>query len=790
MRRLRPLVFLGLITLIGIALGSILWSCGGRPPYTREIVNLRALARLYGYVRWFHPSDEAREIDWDRFAVYGAERVRSAENNADLEERLKELFLPVAPTLVLFDSGRTPPDLNEAWGGDPSGLDVVAWQHLGVGLGNPGPYRSIRLNRRNPLASGSAIGTVSQAVDAVPWRGREIRLRAWVKVEPASSRDSGHLWLRVDREAGGYGFFDNMDGRPIRAPEWKAYSIAGSVDDDARSIVFGCFLKGQGRLRLDDIELAVRGDNGEWTPIPIRNPGFEKGDRNRGPESWNYRVPQNFGYTIKLSETEPYREKYSLGIEKPPRFFTGSLFAMHPQVGETIDREIAPGLFCRVPLALPSRGDRTLGGGGLGALKALQSALQSLVPAELTADDPAVRAAGVIIAWNVFQHFYPYFDVISVDWDQALTRYLQEAVADSDPQEFYATLNHMVAQLQDGHGNVFHPMRMEQAGPAFRVDWVEDRIVVTATTEPDLFQKGDVILSVDGLDAEESLIRAEEHISGSPQWKRHRALGLFAFGPSGSTAVIKIRRGNEIIEVAAERSRRDPIPEFDRPPLEVVEDGIFYVDLDRVTWPMIQARIDEIAAAKGVIFDLRGYPKGNHQVIAHLLTEKDTSDAWMRVAQIIYPDQENVVGFQKMGWLIKPAEPRIRGKVVFITDGRAISYAESFLSFIEHYRLAEIVGQPTAGANGNVNPFDLPGGFRVVYTGMKVVKHDGSQHHTIGILPTFPIQRTQRGIRKNRDELFDKALELAHIIEEDDLQERPYSAIGNIGHGGGLDSIH
>ncbi len=82
------------------------------------------------------------------------------------------------------------------------------------------------------------------------------------------------------------------------------------------------------------------------------------------------------------------------------------------------------------------------------------------------------------------------------------------------------------------------------------------------------------------------------------------------------------------------------------------------------------------------------------------------------------------------------------------------------MSFIEHYKLGEIVGQPTAGANGNVNPFNLPGGFRVTWTGMKVLKHDGSQHHLIGIQPTIPMERTIKGIVEGRDEFLEKALEL------------------------------
>ena len=42
----------------------------------QPVSDLAAFARLYGLVRFFHPSDEASAIDWDRFAVHGVERVR------------------------------------------------------------------------------------------------------------------------------------------------------------------------------------------------------------------------------------------------------------------------------------------------------------------------------------------------------------------------------------------------------------------------------------------------------------------------------------------------------------------------------------------------------------------------------------------------------------------------------------------------------------------------------------------------------------------------------------------
>ena len=90
------------------------------------------------------------------------------------------------------------------------------------------------------------------------------------------------------------------------------------------------------------------------------------------------------------------------------------------------------------------------------------------------------------------------------------------------------------------------------------------------------------------------------------------------------------------------------------------------------------------------------------------------------------------------------------------------------MSFIEHYKLAEIVGQPTAGTNGNVNPFLLPGGFKIMWTGMKVLKHDGSQHHLIGIQPTVLVERTIQGVIDGRDEFLEKALEIIKSERDSD----------------------
>jgi C-terminal processing protease CtpA/Prc len=83
------------------------------------------------------------------------------------------------------------------------------------------------------------------------------------------------------------------------------------------------------------------------------------------------------------------------------------------------------------------------------------------------------------------------------------------------------------------------------------------------------------------------------------------------------------------------------------------------------------------------------------------------------------------------------------------------------MGIVEAYRLGEIVGARTAGTNGNVNPFTLPTGHRIAWTGLQVRNRDGSPHHGVGVRPTIPAHRTIAGVRAGRDEVLERALAAA-----------------------------
>ena len=216
------------------------------------IENLRAFAKLYGYVRYFHPSDAASAVDWERFAVHGAREVEGAAGPDELKERLEALFLPIAPTIVLYETDARPPAPAPVLvPEDTSGLELVAWQHRGVGLGNPGPYRSIRLHRSAEESPEPTSASVWQRIDAAPYRGKTIRLSAAVKTDVNGDRNQAHLSLYTELPDGQPGFFESTEDRPITRPSWATYTITGAVGDDADTIGVGGMLLGSGKAWFD-----------------------------------------------------------------------------------------------------------------------------------------------------------------------------------------------------------------------------------------------------------------------------------------------------------------------------------------------------------------------------------------------------------------------------------------------------------------------------------------------------------------------------------------------------------
>ena len=567
-----------------------------------EIQNIITFARLYGYLRFFHPSDQARAIKWDRFALHGVQFVKDAETQAELLSKLRELFNPIAPTVRLYPVDQNPPKLSPTLTPkSKENLKLVTWQHKSFGFGTYDSYKSIRLNR------------------------------------------------------------------PSKKPA---------------------------------------------TP----------------------------------------------------------LFKEHADPGEVVEKNLGKGLAAQIPLALFSKDGQTIRPEDAPSAEPMQALLDSMAMDTLTANSQALRYANVVIAWNIFQHFYPYFNVVDVNWENVLRDALIRTFNDQNPEDFLKTLRWMVAQLKDGHGTVIPPVDTEDyLRFPFKVQYIQNKIIIDEVSsildEKTCFKQGDLITSINNKPANQWLEEEKKLISGTLQHKTITALRRLTYG-LGETYKIELSRPGETVTCKLTQQYDLDIKFKSPDPFEEVRSNIYYVDLRSISMNAIKKKADTLASAKGIIFDLRGYPNGNHEVLQYLSKKTLRSPRWM-IPQYIYPDQQNIVGYDKSGrWTITPKKPFFSGKKVFLSNKNTISYGESIMGIVEHYRLGEIVGETTAGANGNSTEYTLPGNYRIRWTGMRVLKHDYSQHHLIGIPPTVAVEPTIDEVRAGKDAYLEEAIKIINSSVE------------------------
>lgn len=729
----------------------------------QTLQNLRAFAKLYGYIRFFHPSDEASSIDWDKFAVYGFEYIENAANDTELKQRLLDLFLPIAPSIDIYFTGDDfTYDLKKIIPEDTTGLMPVAWQHLGIQTNNDeiyDIYKSVRVNRIPEIKNHSAI--LSKNVYSEDLRGKKLKAEAGIKFELEDKDVSGDLWIKAKYPDGSV---NSAAKTPFIFGKWKKYSVEIDISDDITNAEFGVSLNNEGILFVNGFTLSVF-ENGKWISLDITDGKFQNQETGNTPVDWNI---VNSDYIYEIINFDTFDNDKACFIQSK---YIKQPFEKYPLLGEFINKPISRTLSCIVPLALYSGSKGTLPEPDNVNLKNLLKELSSEKYNDFSADNKFVRLAGITKLWNVIQHSYPYFEMYEIDRESILEETINNVFHCKDSEEFLNYLQLITVKLNDGHaGAYFEKDNFKYYYPPVFLDYTEGKYVVSRVLMEDTgLLEGDIITEIDGRNVYEIAEAESKFISSATEgWRLNRILGgkhtkgekdsvikfdIIRTGRKINIETIRKYKFNELTEKGYYRENR---PEK----ISELKPGIFYADLTRLKTEELDEKIPVLAEAKGVIFDVRGYPRLSPDFLCHLTTEKIYSAKW-NVPQIIYPDFENIAGYDTAHrWEMEPLKPEFKGKIVFMTNAGAISYAESIMGIVEAYKLGIVVGSQTAGTNGNINTVKLPGGLNAVFTGMKVLKHDDTPHHGVGIHPDIPVKRTIKGITEKRDEFLEKALEI------------------------------
>ena len=660
-----------------------------------------------------------------------------------------------------------------------------------------------------PSGISFASGLLSRSIDAVPYRGKRIRFRVFARVMQAAN-DGVTTLLSVVRPGGLPGYSETAVDRAVRDTAWQPIDIVADVAGDAEKITVRVQPSRFVASGVADPTLEIVGDAAPTLVAPPAPLG-ERERTNLLALARTLRIVRHFHPSDQAAAAQwetftvdavravgPARDAPALAaaisrvfapvaptlrVERasdplpvivPPAGATGALRWIHAGFGHG---SMASGAYAdqreNGPLARPEIVRVALDGGYVAdvPLSVATNGKQTLPvvppgPPATTADasDPRDRAAhlaGVIDEWEIVKTFSPYLDSASMPWDDVLPVMLAEAATDADARAYAATLAHEIHALRDGHGNVVRPVYPPRFAPDATVTRLGDAIVIDRAGTATGLAAGDVVTALDGRPANVAWDEIAARVSGSPQWIAYVTAQQLLLADQAVPLAITVRRGRTDTALSVARAAISQAPDEHRPATGAeLRPGVIYVDLTTATMQEVDALRPRLVSAHGIVFDMRGYPSSsqpNVSVFPYLTHETLQSARW-NVPVITHPDV--VDSWITDGrWSLPAKAPYIAAKRAFVTDGRAISYAESIMGIVEAYHLGEIVGEPTAGTNGNINSVALPGGYGFVFTGMKVLKHDGSRHHLVGILPTIPVHRTFAGIAAGRDELLDAAVE-------------------------------
>jgi C-terminal processing protease CtpA/Prc len=372
--------------------------------------------------------------------------------------------------------------------------------------------------------------------------------------------------------------------------------------------------------------------------------------------------------------------------------------------------------------------------------------------------------------WGVIELFFPYKQILDRPWEAVLTEFTPRVLAAKDELEYAQALARMAARTQDSHvsitGSAAYLKWTGEFPPPVSVRFIEDKPIVTRIYDraaTSTLEVGDEIVSIDGEPVAARIKRLEDHLAYSTRAGRDRSIQMrLLHGEAGSTATLGVRGSDGAIrEVPVARDSKSAArPQRNGEVARVLDGNIGYVDLERLELSAVPAMFETFRGTLGIIFDMRGYPRGTAWAIApRINTRRPSSVALFFRPQVLGGSTSEQLSFLQP---LPPGSGAVYTRpTAMLIDERAISQSEHSGLFFKAANGTTFIGSPTTGANGDVTSLVLPGGLQMRFTGHDVRWPDGRQLQRIGLIPDIEIRPTIAGIRAGRDEVLERAV--AHL---------------------------
>ena len=374
--------------------------------------------------------------------------------------------------------------------------------------------------------------------------------------------------------------------------------------------------------------------------------------------------------------------------------------------------------------------------------------------------------------WNVIEYYAPNRSLTLHPWDEVLSTYIPLMGVETDGRCFARLYMRLIRELNDGHA--YAPIEMlfgQRMLPVWPLQ-AEGRLFVGYSGDS-LLERGDEVVAIDGEPISERLELLREYASRSNEASLRQALRFYGLCTRRDTAEVVRRRAGacDTLRVAtvpygSVSPLYDPA-QLVQPPFRLLVDSVGYIYAGTFTREHLAEVGQTLPRTRALIIDLRTYPMNVDGALIALAGQSLCTEpvvAWQTLHQTLALPG---LFFRQEQWLDNGFEEgaarcteTYKGRVILLVDEMTQSNPEFQAMAFQSCPQTLTIGSPTSGANGSIVWIPLPGQM-TSFSGIGALYPDGTQPQTVGVRLDVEVLPTAEGLQAGRDEVLERALELA-----------------------------
>lgn len=383
--------------------------------------------------------------------------------------------------------------------------------------------------------------------------------------------------------------------------------------------------------------------------------------------------------------------------------------------------------------------------------------------------------------WNMINYFFPYKDIINQDienndWDNVLNEFVPKFLNIKNQLDYQLTCLELIEKIKDSHGITYFKKNVinEHLGKYFlneNANFILNKqagteLVVTGYYNKDFVSEnslkiGDVIKKINGKKITKLFSKNYKYTPASNNSVKEREMSISLLRSKDSITDVEIERDNKRIKLILKAYKgldRTIKFTYNDTCFKYINKNIAYLNVGSLKKEYLQNIFTEIKDTKGLIIDLRYYPKEFlvYNLAMYLASKPNEFLTFSRT-------DNSFPGLFFYGNTIKVGEINktpYKGKVIVLVNENTQSQGEFTTMALSSIENVKVLGNITAGADGNLSSILLPGEVRTMISGIGVYYPDKSQTQRVGVKIDYFVHPTIEGIKEGKDELIEKAIEL------------------------------